>query len=34
MLKDLMEKKVIYAENLGFIADYDNVIKDKLELRL
>ena len=30
MLKDLMEKKVISAENLGFIADFDNVIKDKL----
>ena len=34
MLKDLMEKKVISAENLGFIADYDNVIKDKLDSRL
>ncbi len=30
MLKDLMDKKVISAENLGFIADFDNVIKDKL----
>ena len=29
-----MDKKVISAENLGFSADYDNVIKDKLELRL
>jgi hypothetical protein len=31
MLKDLMDKKVISAENLGFIADYDTVIKDRLE---
>ena len=34
MLKDLMDKKVISAENLGFIADLDNEIKDKFELRL
>ncbi len=30
MLKDLMDKKVISAENLGFIAHFDSVIKDKL----
>ena len=34
MLKDLMDKKVISAENLCFIADFDHEIKDKFELRL
>ena len=29
-----MDKKVISAENLGFIADFDNEIKERLELRL
>ena len=29
-----MDKKVISAENLGFIADFDHEIKDKFELRL
>ncbi len=29
-----MDKKVISAENLAFIADFDNEIKDKFELRL